>query len=475
MTITYTAKKRNFIFAILMISAIVGAMLQTSLSTVLPVIMSDLEITAAKAQWLTSAYSLAMGVMIPATAFLLKRFKTKNLFLVGLSLYFLGLLLCATAFSFPYLLCGRLMQALGNGIILSMTQVIILSIFPLKQRGTIMGIYGLAVGAAPVIAPTLSGMLIDYYHWHVIFWFAFAIIFIDIILAFFFMENVLENERLPFDMPSMCLSAIGFSGILLGLGNLGSHSIFSVSIAMPLVLGIASLLLFIKRQFQLDKPFLDLTTFQNREFRFAVILSIFLYAIMIAGSTLFPIYIQIIRGMSATVSGLIMMPGALAMAVISPFAGKIYDKFGIRKLALIGSAFLMFSCLGVSFVSETTPLAYLVVFYTARPVAIGCLLMPVVTWGMSTLDSEHMPHGSALITSLRTIAGAIGLAVFVALMTFATNISTGGDVTIPANVFGIDVAFASITVLAILQLLFVISFVGIEKKLPVAEEAESFV
>lgn len=454
-----TKKSRNMIFIVLMISSIIGALLQTSLTTALPVIMKDLKISAGTAQWLTSAYALAMGIMVPVTPFLMKRVKTKKLFLAGMLMYFTGLLLCATASAFPVLLSGRIIQALGNGILLTLTQVIILTIFPSEKRGMAMGIYGLAIGAAPVLAPTLTGMVIDILDWHVIFGFALIFVILDIILACFYMKDVLGNEKASFDFFSLLLSASGYSGLVFGLGNLGAHPFLSVPVALPLLFGITMLALFCLRQLRLDEPLLELRTFQNHEFRLSVIMSMLLYAVMMGGSTLLPIYIQIVHSLSATMSGLIMLPGSLAMAVISPFAGKIYDKFGMRLLAVAGSAFMVFSCTAISFVKPTTSVIYLAAMYVARLIAISCIMMPIVTWGMSTMDEKHTAHGTALLSSLRTIAGALGSAVFVAIMTFATKISSGSE-TVTANAFGIDAAFIGISVLAVLQLVVAVMFVG---------------
>lgn len=457
-----TNRTRQMIFVVLMISSIIGALLQTALTTALPVIMNDLGISASTAQWLTSAYALAMGIMVPITPFLLKRFRTKKLFLAGTGMYFAGLLLCAAAHNFPALLLGRIVQAFGNGILLSMTQVIILTIYPPEKRGSAMGIYGLAVGAAPVLAPTITGMVIDILDWHVIFWFSLAVVAVNIVLACFFMKDVLENEKQSFDFLSLLFSASGYSGLVFGLGNLGSHSFFSPFVALPLLVGIVMLGLFSLRQLRMKEPLLELRTFRNREFRLSVIISMLLYAVMMGGSTLIPIYIQIVHGLSATVSGLIMMPGSLAMAVISPFAGKIYDKFGMRILAVAGSAFMVFSCIATSFVGESTSIVYLTLMYVARLIAISLIMMPIVTWGMSTMDEKYTSHGTALLTSLRTIAGAIGSAVFVAIMTSATGV-TGGSGNATANSFGIDAAFIGISAVAVLLLVISVVFIGRSK------------
>ena len=182
-----------------------------------------------------------------------------------------------------------------------------------------------------------------------------------------------------------------------------------------------------------------------------------LYAVMMAGSTLFPIYIQDIMGKSATISGLIMMPGSLTMALISPFTGKFYDRYGIRKLAVIGSFLMFISCLGVTFIGKQTSIIYVSFLYLLRLISIGCIMMPIVTWGMSALDKNYTAHGTALLTSLRTISGAFGSAVFVAVMTIITNLTSKG---LTANAIGIDVAFSCITILAGLQLLISVIWVG---------------
>ncbi len=452
-------KSRNMMFSALLIGSLISSMLQTSLTTALPAIMSDFSVLATTAQWLTSAYSLAMGIMIPATAFLLKRFKTKTLFLVAMGMFGLGVLLSAIASSFYILLLGRILQALGNGLLLAMVQVVILTIYPANRRGFVMGIYGLAVGVAPIFSPTLTGIIVDLFNWRIIFWVVFAISILNICFGYFAVKNVLETEKKPFDMLSMSLSAIGLSSLLFGLGNLGIESFLGSKTGFPILVGIFVLIIFVMRQQHMKEPFLMLSTLKNIEYRLAVIISMILYAVLISSSILIPMFIQIVQGLSATMSGLILMPGALAMAVISPFTGIIYDKFGIRKLTIVGSFFLVVGSVAICFADENTSVFYLAIVQMLRSISVGCIMMPIVTWGMSTLDNKYTSHGTALLTSLRTIAGSIGSAILVALMTLATNL-TSANVGTTANVFGMNVVFISASVLAILQLIIAVLFVG---------------
>ncbi|MDT2704285.1 MFS transporter [Enterococcus dongliensis] len=142
-----------------------------------------------------------------------------------------------------------------------------------------------------------------------------------------------------------------------------------------------------------------------------------LYFIMMGSSIILPLLIQSIEGYSATVSGLVTLPGSLAMTLISPFTGKFYDKFGMKKLFFVGAIALLLSNLGMVFITLKTTIFIIALLNAFRSIAIGCLMMPLVTWGMSHIDNSLTAHGTALLTSLRTIAGAIGSAVFVSLMT----------------------------------------------------------
>ena len=149
-----TNKERYSIFGVILGACILCSLLQTVMNTALPAVMAEFQITAGTAQWLTSGYSLAMGVMTPLTAYLIKRFPTKNLFCIALVIFSAGVAFAAWAVSFPMLMVGRILQALGSSVIVSMTQVVIFHVFPAEQRGSMMGMYGLAVGAAPILAPT---------------------------------------------------------------------------------------------------------------------------------------------------------------------------------------------------------------------------------------------------------------------------------------------------------------------------------
>lgn len=455
-------KKRTLIFINLLISCIASSLLATALTTALPSIMDEINVNVTTGQWLTSGYSLAMGIMMPLTAFLITRFKTKRLYISSIVLFIAGLVICVISKTFTVMMIGRVLQACGNGILTSMAQVVLLTIYPAEQRGTVMGWYGLSVGAAPVIAPTLAGIIVDTLGWRMIFYFAIAIMFVSFVFAIKVFDNVLETENKRFDFLSFVISALAFGGITLGAGNLTGKGITDIQTYIPLAVGCVFLVIFIVRQLRLSSPFLELRILKHKDYALSVIGSMLLYFVMMGSSLIMPLYVQSIMGESATVSGIVTLPGSLAMAVVSPFAGRIYDKVGMRKLFLIGTLAMVISNAGMFTIKMTTPLFVAALFNLVRCIAIGCLMMPLVTWGIDSIESKKTAHGTALLTSLRTIAGAVGSAVFVGIMTMVQNRSQAVYLENSA-IYGMNAAFLAMAAVSAVMFIIGIAFVKSKK------------
>lgn len=456
-------QRRTLIFINILITCIASSMLATALTTALPPIMSDLSVSVNTGQWLTSGYSLAMGIMMPLTAFLITRFPTRRLYLGAILCFIAGLVICVIAPNFTVMMLGRVLQACGNGILTSMAQVILLTIYPVEKKGTIMGWYGLSVGAAPVIAPTLAGILVDSMGWRMIFYIAIAIMLISFVFALMVFDDVLDTMKKKFDVLSFVISALAFGGITLGVGNLGSYSLASMQVYLPLGVGFLASVFFVYRQLHIAQPFLELRILKNRAYALSLIGSMLLYLVMMGSSIIMPLYVQSIMHYSATTSGLVTLPGSLAMAIVSPFAGKIYDKVGMKKLFVAGAAFMLISNLGMCFITLHTSI-WLAAFYNViRCTAIGCLMMPLVTWGVSGMQGELTAHGTALLTSLRTIAGAIGSAVFVGIMTMVAG-SCGISDASQASIHGLNVAFVAMSIGTLALLATAIFFVKPSKR-----------
>ena len=456
-----SSKKRTMIFICLVVSGIASSMLSTAMTTALPNVVEYFGISTSVGQWITSGYSLAMGMIMPLTAFLITRFPTKKLYLVGIGGFILGLLVSIFAGNFGIMMAGRILQACGNGVLMTAAQVIILTVYPVDKKGTMMGNYGLATTAAPVVAPTIAGLMIDAFGWKSIFYVALVILAVSFVISCFVFEDVLELQDKKFDVVSFVESIVGFGGITLGIGNISSFGLISVEGGLPLIIGAVVCALFILRQCGLEKPFLDVKILANRNYAVSVIASMVLYLVMMGSSVMMPLYVQSVMGYSAVVSGLVTLPGSLATAVVSPFAGNLYDRIGIKKIFVAGSAALIISNVGMYFLTMNTPLWTAAALNVIRNISIGSLMMPLLTWGTSNVHPQKVADASSLLTSLRTIAGSIGTAVFVGTMT-AVSAATAAVYGVNALMHGMNVSFLWMAAGAVI--LFLISIFAVREK-----------
>ncbi len=456
-----SSKKRTMIFICLVVSGIASSMLSTAMTTALPNVVEYFGISTSVGQWITSGYSLAMGMIMPLTAFLITRFPTKKLYLVGIGGFILGLLVSIFAGNFGIMMAGRILQACGNGVLMTAAQVIILTVYPVDKKGTMMGTYGLATTAAPVVAPTIAGLMIDAFGWKSIFYVALVILAVSFVISCFVFEDVLELQDKKFDVVSFVESIVGFGGITLGIGNISSFGLISVEGGLPLIIGAVVCALFILRQCGLEKPFLDMKILANRNYAVSVIASMVLYLVMMGSSVMMPLYVQSVMGYSAVVSGLVTLPGSLATAVVSPFAGNLYDRIGIKKIFVAGSAALIISNVGMYFLTMNTPLWTAAALNVIRNISIGSLMMPLLTWGTSNVHPQKVADASSLLTSLRTIAGSIGSAVFVGIMT-AVSAASAAVYGVNALMHGMNVSFLWMAAGAVI--LFLISIFAVREK-----------
>ena len=460
-------RKRTLIFVCLIVSGIASSILSTAMTTALPNVVEYFRVSTSVGQWVTSGYSLAMGMIMPLTAYLITRFPTKRLYLTGIGCFMAGLVLSILAGNFGLMMAGRILQACGNGVLMSAAQVIILTVYPIEKKGTMMGAYGLATTAAPIVAPTLAGLMIDAFGWKSIFYAVLVIMAGSFLLSVIVFEDVLELQEKKFDVLSFAESILAFGGITLGIGNLTSFGIFSVQAGAPLLVGVVVCVFFLFRQCRLEEPFLDVKILCSRKYAVSVISSMVLYLVMMGSSVMMPLYVQNVMGYSAVVSGLVTLPGSLATAAVSPFAGRFYDRMGIKKIFVAGASALLISNIGMYFLTMETPLFAAAALNVLRNLSIGSLMMPLLTWGTSHVDARKIADASSLLTSLRTIAGSIGSAVFVGIMTLVSQESAAeyGD---RALIHGMNISFLWMAAGALVLLLISIFAVRGQGRKPAA-------
>lgn len=441
------SKKQMTMMVVFTFAAFVGILNQTLLSPALPSIMNEFAIDASTAQWLTTAYTMANAIMIPITAFLIDRFSTRKMFGFSTLVFALGSAMAAFASDFSILLGGRILQAIGSGILMPMLQVVMLILIKREYRGMVMGIFGLVIGFAPMIGPTVAGIIVDQYNWRFLFEFIAPLMFLCCIIGLFTLENVGEQKDVSLDKLSVILSTIGFGGLLYGFSAIGSYGVHKTALIV-IAIGAVSLVFFFKRQLKIDNPMLQVRVLQNRQFLTGTVITMIIQAAMMVASVIIPIYIQTVRGYSATVSGLMMLPGAIVSGIMGLVAGKIFDEKGPRGLAIIGAALLTFGSLAFVFLTDTTPIWYMCVMFVVRSLGMSMLNMPLNTWALNVLDNEIIAHGTALGNTFRQVAGSLGTAVLITVMSMVTSSQSAQLGANKAMLLGIDVTFGIAAALA---------------------------
>lgn len=440
--------------AILTFITFVGNFTQLQLSAALPTIVSDFGISVTTGQWLTSIFQLVMGVMVPLTAYLTRRFSTRQIVIASMAVFTLGSVFAWLGSSFVLVLIGRLLEAVGTGVMWPVLQITVFSIYPLSRRGMAMGTVGMAMSVAPAIGPTLGGVQTDLNGWRSIFLTLTVIGVISLFLAIFGLRNFgTRDASAKADFFSVGLSIFGFGGLMFGFTNIESYPFTHPMVWLAMLIGVVGIVWFVLRQIHgarrqaadpsKQPPLLNLSVLKNKSFTVGTVTAALSFFAFSSIMVIMPLYIQDCRGYSATISGLVMLPGAFGQCIAQFFGGKALDRFGARPVALIGSITLLFGTIMMSLISMTSWIWWVSIWQFVRQIGMGFVLMPITTWSLNCLEPEEVSAGSAVTNTVRQIAGAIGAPVLVILMETFTSVrwaALGGSkgMYAVANVFGIQ-------------------------------------
>ncbi|MBB6675479.1 DHA2 family efflux MFS transporter permease subunit [Cohnella nanjingensis] len=463
--------KRGPIVAALLIGAFVAILSQTLLNVALPKMMEDLNIGPNTIQWLSTGYMLVNGVVIPVTAFLIARFSTRQLYMVAMGLFTIGTIVAAVAPGFELVLTGRLIQAVGAGIMMPLMSVVFLTIFPIEQRGKAMGMMGLAMIFAPAVGPTLSGWIVEHQSWRVLFYIILPIAVFSLIYGAFAMKNVTRNSKPKLDTLGVVFSTLGFGGLLYGFSDAGNDGWGSTRVIVSLVVGAVALILFVWRELVIKSPILEMRVFKYGMYSLTTVINVVVTMAMFSAMILMPIYLQTIRGFTPLEAGLLLLPGAILMGIMSPITGMIFDKVGARWLAVVGLLITAFTTFELSRLALDSSYGHVIFLYTLRMFGMSMLMMPIQTAGMNQLPQTLNSHGSAMSQTLRNVAGALGTALLVTIMSNkaaahgkelvlaakidpqdAANAAQMAEIGKQATLYGIQHAFVVATWITVLAL-----------------------
>lgn len=402
--------------------AFLGYLNETLLNVALSTLMVEFDVSKNTIQWLTTGFLLIMGAFAPITASILQWFNARTIALLTLSIFLTGSLICAFAPNFMVLFSGRMIQAVSAACAVPLLMNAILAIYPPHQRGKAMSLVAVIFTVAPAVGPTLSGIILDYLGWQYLFLMTTPFVIVAMLVVLMtFKVNLTEITRPKIDILSSILSVLGFGSLVFACSQfsqlplMGSFAILAFALAM--------IAWFVKRQFALETPLLNLRTFSVAQFRYTMVILFIAYFLFLGLELLLPMYTQQVLLVSAMITGLVLMPASVAEAVFAPIFGIILDKKGGRPIALFGMSIMLISMWAMYFALniQMNPMLLSAIF-ACFAISIASA-MTLETHGLNHLPKALNPHGTAIISTIMPISGALGGAVFVGITQIGEGLS----------------------------------------------------
>jgi DHA2 family lincomycin resistance protein-like MFS transporter len=459
------AARNRQVIALLLVSTFVVFLKETIMSVAIQPLMTDLGVTASAAQWLTTAFLLTMAIVIPITGFLLQRINTRPIYLLAMSIFSVGTLICAVSPGLELLVFGRVVQATGTAIMMPLLMTTVMTLVPAESRGKTMGNISIVMSVAPAIGPTIGGFILTHLDWRWMFILVLPIALGALALGAALMKNVSNPRNTPLDVASVVLSALAFGGIVYGLSSFGEAAAAGaqgMSPWIPLGVGLVAMVLFVLRQLQLqrqDRALLDLRTFAVRNYTLSVVMMAIAMMALFGVIILLPLFLQNVLLLDPLQIGMMLLPGSLIMGLLGPVVGRLYDRWGTTRLLVPGSMLVSAVLWGLTLVNEGTSVWAVLAAHVLLCIGLALMFTPLFTASLSSLPMQLYSHGSAILGSVQQVAGAAGVALFVALMTIQSSaLLAAGSAPIPAISGGIHAGFlcgAVISLFAIAAAFFV--------------------
>ncbi|WP_295730551.1 DHA2 family efflux MFS transporter permease subunit [uncultured Limosilactobacillus sp.] len=406
------SKTNKFLMVLtLLCGSFITAFSETLLNNGLPTIMREVHVNEMTVQWLSTGYMLAAGITMPLAAYFTNSIKLKTLFTTTMSIFLAGTILSAVATNFPLLLIGRLIEGIAVGINMPLIPNVLSLVFSPQHRGTVMGVTGIIINFGPAIGPIISGIIVDHYSWRMLFIILIPISILVIIASQIFVKNIIPTQQLKLDLLSVMSSFIGLGLLLYGLGRIGQTGHLDVFTITILAIGIGLTTYFVKRQFKLTTPLLEMRVFKAPSYRLGVILALVSTASVMSAELMLPLFNQNVLKVSPTTSALIMLPSAIAMIIISPIAGRLYDQIGIRLVGFVGLGLGLVTSIPMTGYTTATSFFIISILYAIRCGGLNLAYPPISVYALNALPQRYVVFGNTIMVTLSQVASAFANAM----------------------------------------------------------------
>ncbi|MGB0091898.1 MAG: DHA2 family efflux MFS transporter permease subunit [Solirubrobacteraceae bacterium] len=405
------------ISGVVIVGSIMSILDTTIVNVALDTLARELHSTISQIQWVVTGYMLALAAVIPITGWAACRFGAKQVYLVSLVLFTTGSALCGLATSTNELIAFRVIQGLGGGMILPIGQLMMAEAAGPKRMGRVMSIVAVPAMLAPILGPTIGGLILDNASWRWIFYVNLPIGVIAVIAALRVLPRVQREPAGKLDTLGLALMATGLPLLTYGLAEVGSTGSFTATkVVVPLILGLALIATFILHALRVPRPLLDVRLYRRPTFASASFAMFCLGAALFGGMILLPLYWQGIRHESVLDTGLLTAPQGLGMALVMPLAGKLTDRLGGGPLALFGVVLTTLATIPFGLIADNTSILWLSVAMFVRGAGIGFAFMPAMAAAFASLERSELPNATPQLNVLQRVGGSIGTAVLAVVL-----------------------------------------------------------
>lgn len=445
----------------MLLGAFVGIFSETSLNIALPTLVQALQVNTGTIQWLVTGYMLVIGIVLPLSSLINRWFTTRQVIIFALSDFIIGAAISALGSSFAVVLVGRMIQGIGTGLILPLMFAVVMQIFPPQKIGAVMGMCALVIMFAPAVGSTLTGLILGKLSWNWIFWLFIPFLAIALLFAITSLENVGNITRPHVDGLSIVESAIGCSGLVIGVSLSSRFGWLSVPVITALATGVVVLAFYTHRQLHLAEPILNLRIFKHRAFAIGTGLVMLDFGIILSSMYLLPMYVQNGLLLLVAMAGMIMLPGGVTNAITSAIAGRLYDNVVAKHPALVGVVLALVGVLMLLTTSTRTTVTFVIAAHVILIIGCPLFMAPSQTSALNALPGISSNDGSTILNTMQQIVGAVATAVATSLLELGRR-GTAGTAAARFTT-GAHYGFCFTLILAIIAFVFVINDSGTRK------------
>lgn len=406
-------KNRAWVIISLMLGTFMASLDSSIVNVSLPVMQKQFKVALDDIQWVITAYMLAFCVFMPLTSWLKNKIGLYKMYLISIAVFTTGSLLCGLSGGLTTLVPARILQALGGGALTPVALSMLSTAFDAKERGSVMGYWGLGVVVGPALGPTLGGLLTQYFGWPYIFFVNLPFGVIAFLLAMKYLKKVgdTRDNAPPFDLSGYLFFIVFITLLQYSVARIERTGFSSATLYISFAVALLCLFGFIKTDLKKDNPVLELSLFKNKDFVAGILVTVVRSVALFGGLFLLPFLLQGLMGYSELQTGLLLLPASAAIAVLMPVSGKWADKHGARYITIVGLLLLIISTIQVAFLDKGSSVFSIILPMVIRGAGLGFLFSPVSSAVINAVPREHSATASSYYSLFMQIGGSIGISV----------------------------------------------------------------